>query len=121
MGAIAAVLATASLAGGTLSLKLRYEMVCGQPGRGPVVVHLPTAFRLSRPQVRARGEARPFTVAGKTVTISLWKPPRITCMSITEGVLPIRIGAIGAPAGTYAVRGTVNGSPFTAALRVLTK
>ena len=118
MGAIAAVLATASLAGGTLSLKLRYEMVCGQPGRGPVVVHLPAAFRLSKLQVRIRGEARPFTVAGKTVRIRLRKPPEITCMSISEGVLPVTVGGIRAPAGTYAVRGAVNALSFTAGLRV---
>ncbi len=118
MGAIAAVLATASLAGGTLSLKLRYAMVCGQPGRGPVVVHLPSAFRLSKLRVRIRGEARPFTVAGTTVTIGLRKPPQITCMSITEGVLPVAIGGVRAPRGTYAVRGAVNAHTFTADLRV---
>jgi hypothetical protein len=118
MGTIAAVFATASLAGGTLSLNLHYEMVCGQPGRGPVVVRLPAAFRLSRLQVRARGEARPFTVAGRTVTINLAKPPQITCMSIAEAALPIRIAGIHAPAGTYAVRAVVNANTFTATLHV---
>lgn len=118
MGAIAAVLATASLAGGSLSLHLRYEMVCGQPGRGPVVVHLPAAFRLSKLEVRVRREARPFTVAGKTVTIGLRKPPQITCMSITEGVLPVTIAGVRAPRGTYAVHGAVNARTFPAELRV---
>jgi hypothetical protein len=118
MGTIAAVLATASLSGGMLSLHLRYAMVCGQPGRGPVVVKLPAAFRLSKLHVRVRREARPFTVAGRTVTIGLRKPPQITCLSITEGVLPITIAGVRAPAGTYAVRGAVNAHPFTAELRV---
>jgi hypothetical protein len=118
MGAIAAVLATAGLAGGTLSLNLRYEMVCGQPGRGPVVVHLPAAFRLSKLQVRVRRESRPFTVVGDTVTIGLRKPPQITCMSITEGVLPVTIAGVRAPAGTYVVRGAVNAHAFAATLRV---
>ena len=118
MSVIAAVVATASLAGNTLSLHLRYEMVCGQPGRGPVVIHLPAAFRLSNLHVRVRGEARPFTVAGRAVTISLPKPPQITCMSVTEGVLPLRISAIRAPAGAYVIRGSVNAHAFTAALRV---
>ena len=117
MGAIAAVFATASLAGGTLSLHLRYEMVCGQPGRGPVVVRLPAAFGLSRLRVRVRGDARPFTLHGPTITISLRRPPRITCMSITEGDLPITISGVRAAAGTYAIDGTVNGHAFTAALR----
>lgn len=118
MSAIAAVLATASLAGGTLSLKLHYQMVCGQPGRGPVVVHLPTAFRLSKLHVRIRGEARPFTVAGTTVTIGLRKPPEVTCMSIAEGVLPVTVTGIRAPKGTYALRGAVNTHAFAATLRV---
>jgi hypothetical protein len=118
MGTIAAVFATASLAGGTLSLNLHYEMVCGQPGRGPVVVRLPPGFRLSRLQVSARGEARPFTLAGRTVTIGLAKPPQITCMSITEGTLPIRIAGVHAPAGTYVIRAAVNANTFTAPLRV---
>ena len=118
MGAFAALFATASLAGGTLSLKLHYAMVCGQPGRGPVVVHLPSAFRLSNPQVRARGAARPFTVAGTTVTIALPQPPQITCMSITAGILPITVAGIHAPPGTYTVRAAVNAHAFAAALQV---
>jgi hypothetical protein len=118
MGAIAALFATASLAGGTLSVQLHYEMACGQPGRGPVVVRLPAAFRLANPRVRVRGEARPFTVAGTTVTIALPKPPQVTCMSITAGVLPVGIAGVRAPAGTYTVRAAVNAHTFTARLRV---
>lgn len=110
--------ATASFAAGTVSLKLHYEMVCGQPGRGPVVVRLPAAFRLGKLEVRVRGEPRPITVAGRTVTIGLRKPPEVTCMSITEGVLPIAIAGVRAPAGTYTLRAAANAHVFTAPLRV---
>jgi hypothetical protein len=118
MGLVAAVFATASLLGGTLSLKLHYEMVCGQPGRGPVVVQLPAAFRLSTLRVRVRREVRPFTVAGRTVTIGLRTPPQITCMSITQGVLPITIAGVRAPAGMYPIHAAVDTHAFTAKLRV---
>jgi hypothetical protein len=39
-------------------------------------------------------------------------------MSITEGVLPVTIAGVRAPAGTYAVRGVVNAHAFAATLRV---
>jgi hypothetical protein len=110
--------ATASFAAGTVSLRLHYEMVCGQPGRGPVVVRLPAAFRLGKLAVRVRGEPRPATVAGRTVTISLWKPPQVTCMSITEGILGVTIATVHTTAGTYVVRARIDTHSFTSLLHV---
>lgn len=119
MGAIAAVFATASLAGGTLSLRLHYPMVCGQPGRGPLVVSLPAAFRVAaHRRVRVRGAVRPAALTGDTVTITLPKPPQVTCMSIAEGMLPVTIATVRAPAGRYVIRVRVNTHAFAAALRV---
>jgi hypothetical protein len=118
MGAIAAVFATASLAGGTLSLRLHYPMVCGQPGRGPLVVNLPAAFRVApSPRVRVGGALRPASLRDRTVTVTLPKPPQVTCMSIAEGTLPIAISTVRAPAATYAVRARVGGRSFVARLR----
>lgn len=120
MGAIAAVFATASLAGGTLSLRLHYPMVCGQPGRGPLVVDLPAAFRmLSSLRVLVRGAPRPASLRSHTVTVALPKPPQVTCMSIAEGTLPIAISTVRAsPAATYVIRARVGGHAFAARLRV---
>jgi hypothetical protein len=119
MGAIAAVFATASLAGGTLSVRLHYPMVCGQPGRGPLVVSLPAAFRVAaHPRVRVRGAVRPDALHGNVVTIQLPKPPQVTCMSIAEGTLPVTIATVRAPAGTYVVRARIATRAFAARLRV---
>lgn len=119
MGAIAAVFATASLAGGTLSLRLHYPMVCGRPGRGPLVVTLPAALRVAtHPRVRVRDAARPDVLHGHVVTIQLPKPPQVTCMSITEGTLSVTISTVRAPAGAYVVRARIDTRAFTARLRV---
>jgi len=118
MGAIAAVFATASLAGGTLSLRLHYPMVCGQPGRGPLVVSLPAAFRVASVRVRVRGAVQPASLHGRTVTIELPKPPQVTCMSIAEGTLPITIATLRAPAGSYVVRARIDTHAFAASLHV---
>jgi hypothetical protein len=119
MGAIFAVFATASLAGGTLSLRLHYPMVCGQPGGGPLVVTLPAAFRVAaRPRIRVRGAVRPAALHGTTLIIQLPKPPQITCMSVTEGTLPVTVPTVRAPAGSYVVRVRVNTHAFAARLRV---
>jgi hypothetical protein len=119
MGAIAAVFATASLAGGTLSLRLHYPMVCGQPGRGPLVVSLPSAFRVAaQPRVRVRGTVRPASLSGNAVTIRLPKPPQVTCMSITEGTLQVTISSVRAPRGTYVVRARLDTRAFAAPIRI---
>jgi hypothetical protein len=110
--------ATATYRGRTLALTLRYEMICGRPGRGPLVVRLPPSFRLAAVRVRVKGVRRPAAVAGTTVTVQLPKPPQLTCMSISEGVLPVAIVGVHAPPGRYVVRATVNAHAFAAPLRV---
>jgi hypothetical protein len=111
--------ATAAYVPDTLSLTLQYEMVCGQPGRGPLIVDLPSAFRVvARPRVEVRGAVRPASASAGTVTVLLAKPPYVTCMSITQGTLRIAIAGVRAPAGTYVVRARVNTHSFAASVRV---
>jgi hypothetical protein len=119
MTVLGAVFATASLAGGTLALRLHYPMVCGQPGRGPIVVSLPSAFRVAaHPRAHVRGATRPASGNGTVITITLPKPPQVTCMSITEGTLPVTISTVRAPAGTYVVRARLGRHAFAARLRI---
>jgi hypothetical protein len=105
----------------TLTLKLHYEMTCGQPGAGPVFVHLPA--KMGVPQtlvVRVGAKPAPATVSGHDVTVRLPKPPAITCMSIGMGTLTLYLVGIRNPAtaGTYFVRARVNEHAFTAQLAV---
>lgn len=110
--------ATARYGAGTLALSLRYEMTCGQPGPGPLVVRLPSSFTISRLRVRVDGAPRPAQHVGTRVTISLPKPPQITCMSITEGTLTVTLAGVRAPARTFVVRAQVGSHRFSAPLRV---
>ena len=110
--------ATATYRAGTLALNLRYEMTCGQPGPGPVVVRLPSSFTISRPQARIDGARRTTQRSGMSLTISLPKPPKVTCMSITEGTLRVTVSSVRAPAGTYVVHARLETHAFTALLHV---
>jgi hypothetical protein len=105
----------------TLTLKLHYEMTCGQPGAGPVFVHLPTKMGVPRTLV-VRVGARPAraTVSGHDVTVQLPKPPDVTCMSIGMGTLTLYLVGVRNPAtaGTYFVRARVREHAFTAQLAV---
>jgi hypothetical protein len=111
-----------------LTLKLRYEMTCGQPGVGPVVVVLPATMlapaTIARAAVLVRGRPAPsLTVKGHVITIGLPRPPLVICQSIGLGTLTVaftraaRLGNPMAP-GAYTVRARVAGRTFTAALTI---
>ena len=105
----------------TLTLKLHYEMTCGHPGAGPVVVHLPAKMGVPRTlAVRVGAKPAPATVSGHDVTVRLPKPPDITCMSIGMGTLTLYLAGVRNPAtaGTYFVRARVRDHAFTAQLAV---
>ncbi len=98
-----------------LVIRLRYTMVCGQPGAGTAVIMLPTAAdvpaRIATSAVRVNGKAAPaVSVAGHDVTISLpLKRPGVTCMVVGPGTLTLtltRAAGLGNPAaaGKYTIR-----------------
>ena len=110
--------ATAAYAHGALALTLRYEMTCGEPGPGPLAVRLPQRFRLVSSHAYVDGTERLQIASGSTLTIDLPKPPGITCMSITEGTLKLRLTGVRAPAGTWTVRARIRTHAFAARLRI---
>ena len=98
-----------------LTVKVHYEMVCGQPGVGTAIVTLPAAASVPRTiddsaaLVNGKPAAR-VSVSGHDVTITL--PPRrpgVTCMVMGPGTLTLtlmRAAGLGNPkaAGTYTIR-----------------
>jgi hypothetical protein len=111
--------ATAAYAGHALALSLSYEMTCGQPGPGPLVVRLPAGFRLgASSRTVVSGVPRLHLVDGSRVTIDLPGPPRITCMSIAEGTLRVRLTGVRAPRGSWVVRARIGDHAFAAQVRV---
>ena len=103
-----------------LTVTLHYPMTCGQPGRGPIVVTLPTAVKrpLARTTVLVAGKAPPsLGFFGHTVTIGLPKPPDIICQSISQGTLRVRFTAAAgltnpARAGSYTVTARIGNRTF---------
>ena len=106
--------ATATYANGTLRLALRYEMVCAQPGPGPLTIQLPDAFTLAA----AHAVGRQSSVSGKTVRVAIPGPTGVTCMSMTMGTLHVRLAGVTAPAGSYLVKAQIRRYAFTAHLRI---
>lgn len=117
-----------SLASGThpvvLSLTLQYEMQCGYPGPGPVVVTLPRGeavpATLAPSAVLVDGHHAPsISVSGRAVSIGLAPEPQIMCDVIGPGRLVIdftRGAGLGNPArkGSYTVLATRGSASFSA-------
>lgn len=111
-----------------LILRLHYEMICGQPGRGPATVALPAAYgvpgSIAAAAVRVQGKPAPsVTVAGHVVSVGLPKPPEVTCMSIAPGVLTVAFTPAArlrnpAAAGTYTIRARTPKHAFAARLAI---
>ena len=110
--------ATAAGTARSVSLRLHYPMTCGQPGPGPLVVELPTAFRIRGLRVTVQGHAAPSRARGHTVTAQLPRPPQVTCMSITEGVLRVTLAGVHTTHGAYTVHAQVRNRTFSARLRI---
>jgi len=106
--------AAATYAGGALALTLHYEMTCGEPGPGPLVVEVPAAFRLKDVAVAGRHSS----VRGHTVTIAIPGPTGVTCMSIAEGTLRVRLTGVHAPPGSYTVKAQIHRHAFATRLRI---
>jgi hypothetical protein len=96
-----------------LTLTMHYEMQCGKPGPGPVVVTLPAAEHVPHAITRARvlvdaKAPRAVSVSGHVVTIALVPPHGITCMEIGPGTVTVSFthaAGLGNPAaaGSYRV------------------
>jgi hypothetical protein len=96
----------------TLTLKLGYEMQCGYPGPGPVVVTFPKAWRLpatlgATPVLVDGKAAVSASLSGHTVRIGLAPAPRIMCDVIGPGMLTIQFTRA-ADLGNPAVAGTTD-------------
>jgi hypothetical protein len=99
-----------------VTLQLHYEMQCGYPGPGPVVVRFPAHERLPKTlpagAVLADGSAQAATVeGGNAVSVTLPPAPTVMCDVIGPGRLTIvfeRSAGLGNPlhAGTYQTTAT---------------
>jgi hypothetical protein len=111
-----------------LSLMLHYEMLCAQPGRGPVTVAFPSALRvpatIPTSAVLVNGKAAPAVrVTGHMVTVGLPPIDKVICQSFVPGTLRIgftRLARFGNPRhpGVYAVRARVGSHSFVARLLI---
>jgi hypothetical protein len=111
-----------------LTLRLSYEMQCGYPGPGPVVVRFPTAEHvpasIPRPAVLVNGKpTSAVNVAGHVVSVALPPRPQVMCDSIGPGTLTLaftRGAGLGNPArrGTYTVTAIRQASAFAARLAI---
>lgn len=123
----AAVILSSERAGArpvALTLKLTYEMQCGYPGPGPVLIDFPKQERvpgvLASSRVLVDGHrARAVGVSGHTVSVGLAPPPQIMCDVIGPGRLTIlftRAAGFGNPvrAGRYTITATRGTSAFSA-------
>ncbi len=106
------------------SVELGYEMQCGYPGPGPVVLSFPAAVRLpariARSAVLVDGKAAASVqAAGRSLAVGLAPPPQIMCDVIGPGRLTIELtGAAGlgnpARAGSYRLTATRGTTSFSA-------
>jgi hypothetical protein len=76
-----------------LTLTLRYEMRCGYPGAGPLVVTFPSAFKLPKQfaagAVRSAGEPLTAKVEGRNVTVTIPRPKSTLCNVIGPGAFAV--------------------------------
>jgi len=111
-----------------LTLTLHYEMQCGQPGKGPLVVALPAQERVPATfpagSAQVNGKAATVSRSGTTtLDVALPPPPQVMCDVIGPGSLKLvltKVANLGNPAraGTYGVSAHVNAHAFQAELQV---
>lgn len=113
-----------------ITLDTRYEMQCGWPGPGSLVVRLPAGMLVpaslaARSAIVNGMPATPIFVdrARRVIAVPLPKRPQIMCDSIGPGSLSVtftRGARLGAPkaAGSYAVRATHGADTFAGRLAI---
>ena len=110
-----------------LELILRYEMQCGYPGRGPLVVTFPAAVKL--PQrfavgaVRLAGKPISAEVKGRRLTVTVPPHKGVLCSLIGLGSVTLgftRAAKLTNPAraGSYSFKATHAKHVFAAKLRI---
>ena len=113
----------------SITLQLRYEMQCGYPGPGPVLVRFPADERvpseLAAGSVHVDGRvAAAVPLPGKVVRVTLPPRPQVMCDVIGPGRLTItflRTAAIGNPpsVGRYTIAARRQGAAFEAPFTTL--
>jgi hypothetical protein len=111
-----------------LTVRLSYQMQCGYPGPGPIVVRLPAGERVPATIVPSsllvNGRPAPGVhVTGRAVSIELPSRPTIMCDVIGPGTATVvftRAADLGNPAraGSYTVTVTRQGSSSAARLAI---
>jgi hypothetical protein len=108
-----------------VTLRLRYEMQCGWPGPGSLVIRFPAAMRLPATLpagavlVNGTGAfAAGPTGASRDLTVGLPKRPQLMCDAIGPGTLTVaftRAARLGNPhaAGSYVLRVTHGADRFS--------
>jgi hypothetical protein len=110
-----------------ITIVARYEMQCGWPGRGRLVVRFPAGMRIpvTPPAGSARvdGSAVTPVVSQRSIAVALPKRPQIMCDSIGPGTLTVtftRAVELGSPkaAGSYVLRATHGADSVIGTLRI---
>ena len=113
-----------------VTLRLRYEMQCGWPGPGSLVVRFPPGMRLPAglPAGAVLVNGKGATAAGPScasheITVGLPKRPQIMCDSIGPGTLTVAFthaARLGNPkaAGSYVLRATHGADRFAGRLAI---
>lgn len=110
-----------------LTVTLRYEMQCGYPGAGPLVVTFPGSLKL--PQrfaagaVKLSGKSIAGTVKGRRVTVTVPRHKGSLCDVMGPGTVTLtftRAAELANPAraGSFSFGATHDGRAFTAKLVV---
>jgi hypothetical protein len=112
-----------------LTLRLRYEMQCGWPGKGSLEIHFPAGMlpaKLAAGSVLVNGKGTSVArsrAATDEIALALPPRPQIMCDSIGPGTLTVlftRAARIGNPkaAGSYLLRATHAADRFTGKLSI---
>lgn len=110
-----------------LAVTLTYEMQCGYPGPGPIVVTFPSSMRLPRHfptgSVKLNTKTTPATIKGHKVTVTVPPHKGVLCGTIGPGLVKLvftHAAKVANPArsGSYGFAATHLKHKFTAQLKI---
>jgi hypothetical protein len=111
----------------SMTLKLHYEMQCGSPGPGALVVTLPSSEQVpahfSTSAALLDGKHVAIRIASGKLRVSVPPPPRVMCDVIGPGTLTLQLtkaANLGNPAqpGSYVVVARKSSRTFEATLHI---